>query len=131
MPDFYRVAGVNADPDTILINGRGGQIVPEQGKPQWCGNKAETCNLPRYAQFNVTKGQKYRFRTIAGMATKRCQVNVSIDDHNITIIATDGTLTKPFTCKSFLMFNAERYDFVLDANQEPGNYWLRVEVSRF
>ncbi len=128
VPDFYKAPGANANPDAILINGRGGQIVLEHGKPQWCEDGLP-CSIPRYAQFNVTKGHKYRFRTIAGMATKRCQVRVSIDDHNITIIATDGALTKPFTCKSFLMFNAERYDFVLYTNQEPSNYWLRVEVN--
>ncbi len=128
VPDIYDVRG-RYFPDAILINGRGGQTVPEQlGKPEWCEDNSQ-CNIPRYAQFNVTKGQKYRFRTIAGMAARRCRVRVSIDDHNITIIATDGALTKPFTCKSFFMFNAERYDFVLDANQEPGNYWLRVEVK--
>ncbi len=129
VPDVYGVPenGRKYTPDAILINGRGGQIVPEQGEPQWCEDNKQ-CNIPRYAQFNVTKGQKYRFRTIAGMAARRCRVRVSVDDHNITIIATDGASTKPFTCKSFFMFNAERYDFVLDANQASGNYWLRVEV---
>ncbi len=127
VPEFYHGAGPYT-PDAILINGRGGQIVPEHHKPQWCED-GSPCSIPRYAQFNVSKGQKYRFRTIAGMAARKCSVRVSIDNHNLVIIATDGAPTKPFTCKSFRIFNAERYDFVLDANQAHGNYWLRVEVS--
>ena len=92
--------------------------------------------MPRYAQFNVTKcngeceqGDRYRFRVISAAVERKCALKVSVDQHDLKIIATDGASIKPFTAKSFIIFNAERYDFVLAADREPSNYWIRVTVS--
>ena len=123
--DLYKARTIDEVTSTILINGRGGQTLHDNPHP-----------VPRYAQFNVTEGHggncragnRYRFRLISAAVARKCALKVSIDQHDLTIIATDGASTKPFTAKSFVIFNAERYDFVLTADQDPGNYWIRVRV---
>ena len=114
--------------NTILINGRGGQTLP--GKTQ---------KVPRYAQFNVSEGHDgnckagngYRFRVISAAVARKCALKVSVDQHDLTIIATDGASIEPYTAKSIVIFNAERYDFVLRADKKPDNYWIRVTVRYF
>jgi iron transport multicopper oxidase len=53
----------------------------------------------------------------------------SIDGHNMTIIEADGENTEPFTVNSIPIFAAQRYSFVLNANQPVGNYWIRAKPS--
>ncbi|KAH6897940.1 laccase 10 [Coprinopsis sp. MPI-PUGE-AT-0042] len=51
---------------------------------------------------NVTQGTRYRFRL------------------------TDGQPTEPHTVQEIQIFAGQRYSFVLEANQEPSNYWIRA-----
>jgi len=72
-------------------------------------------------------------------------MEISVDNHTLSVIATDGSnlqptmgkivhLKSPFKVKIFLFLTAdslvsyagERFDFVLNANQSIGRYWLRV-----
>jgi L-ascorbate oxidase len=77
--------------DQILINGRGKQV-----------NTMDPPEVPR-SVFKVKYGSKYRFRVIhAGSFT--CPMEVSIDDHALLIIATDGTPIVPRLVKSFVVF---------------------------
>ena len=60
--DFYQ--GFDASPGAILINGKGGQTIPEEERPLWCGSSntdLRACPVPRYEQFVVTRGDKFRF----------------------------------------------------------------------
>ena len=52
---------------------------------------------------------------------------ISIDRHNMTIIEADSVNTEPVTVDSIQIFAGQRYSFVLEANTEPGNYWIRAE----
>ena len=128
--DFY---GVNYTslPGSILINGRGGQRIDKNLRPLWCGmniTNLEECKVPKYAQFNVIPNKRHRFRVISTAVARNCGFQVSVDQHNLRIIATDGAPTKPFESKSFVLFSADRIDFVLDADQSVGDYWMRVKV---
>ena len=67
----------------ILINGRGVGIDSTVRK----GLDYET---PR-SVFNVLKGKRYRFRII-NSGVQFCPLQVSIDQHYLTIIATDGKI---------------------------------------
>ncbi|KAF9554181.1 laccase 4 [Agrocybe pediades] len=76
------------------------------------------------AVINVQKGKKYRFRLVS----LSCDPNYtfSIDGHDLTIIETDGELTRPLTVGSIQIFAAQRYSFIMHANQDVGNYWVRA-----
>lgn len=81
-------------------------------------------------QYNVTRGETYRFRVIQAGALY--PLRVSVDNHNITVVASDGYDIKPKEVESVIVNPGERFDFLLTANQLVGNYWIRtvsIEVS--
>ncbi|KAH3771415.1 hypothetical protein DPMN_172732, partial [Dreissena polymorpha] len=75
--------------------------------------------------FSVAHGKRYRFRIINN-GVLNCPLKVSVQDHNLSVIASDGYDMKPVLVDSITIFAGERYDFVLSANQKPDNYWLYV-----
>lgn len=74
--------------------------------------------------FNVTRGKRYRFRTIG--TSSIYPLRISIDNHNITVISSDGYDIEPMLVESFIINPGERYDFILAADQPYGNYWVRA-----
>ena len=104
-------------PTSMLINGR--------GAPQQTFSSARN-ETPR-ATFRVQHGNRYRFRLInAGFLY--CPVEFSIDNHTLTVIASDGGLVEPVEVASLIIYAGERYDFVVDANQTSAtSYWIRVK----
>ena len=85
----------NNKPTSILINGKGSALKFTDKN----GNIHET---PR-AQFNVKAGYRYRFRIInAGFLY--CPLQFSIDNHNLTIISTDGHLVEPVEVENFIIY---------------------------
>ncbi|KAL5234168.1 hypothetical protein ACI65C_001578 [Semiaphis heraclei] len=102
----------NNKPESILINGRGRYKVFDGGY-----------RTP-LTQFNVTRGKRYRFRLInAGFLN--CPISMSIDNHTVTMIATDGYNIQPVVVDSFVSYAGERWDFVVEATANVGNYWMR------
>ncbi|THU90061.1 hypothetical protein K435DRAFT_802263 [Dendrothele bispora CBS 962.96] len=51
---------------------------------------------------------------------------VGFDGHNMTIIAVDGESIEPHFVSSIEMLAGQRYDVVVTADQEFGNYWFNV-----
>ena len=75
--------------------------------------------------FTVKPMKRYRFRIISN-GVNNCPIQFSIDSHNLTMIASDGSAFKPLEVQSFNIFAGERYDFVLHTNNHVGNYWVRT-----
>ena len=81
--------------------------------------------LVPYEVFNVVKGHRYRFRHVnAGFLN--CPIELSIDNHTITAIATDGNSVDPKEATFLVTYAGERWDFIVNANQEVGNYFIRA-----
>uniref|UniRef100_A0A182VY04 Uncharacterized protein n=1 Tax=Anopheles minimus TaxID=112268 RepID=A0A182VY04_9DIPT len=75
--------------------------------------------------FYVEKGRRYRFRLI-NAEFLNCPVELSIENHNLTVIASDGFGIQPLEdLGSFVSYAGERFDFVVKANQPIGNYLIR------
>jgi iron transport multicopper oxidase len=51
----------------------------------------------------------------------------SIDSHDLLVIETDGILVQPQKVDKIQIFAAQRYSFVLNANQKNDNYWVRAK----
>ena len=68
--------------------------------------KKKLTRLPM-ATFFVTPGNRYRFRAMQPGFTL-CPVLVSIDDHEMTIIASDTGSLRPQKAKSFVIYAGER-----------------------
>ncbi|XP_044005819.1 laccase-like [Aphidius gifuensis] len=107
-------------PENILINGQGKWLNPATG---------EFTNTP-LAVINVEPGVRYRFRMINTISWD-CPLQLSIQDHDLKIISADGENVKPVVVNTITSFAAERYDFILNAYQKPGNYWIQVRLIGF
>ncbi|XP_067009264.2 uncharacterized protein [Anabrus simplex] len=78
------------------------------------------------AEVRVRQGLRYRLRVI-GATCLVCPVRLSIERHRLIVIATDGTPVQPEPVSSVVLLAGERYDFVLEASQEIGTYWLHLQ----
>ncbi|KAH9839744.1 laccase [Rhodofomes roseus] len=98
------------DADSVLINGLG---------------RLNNSDTP-VSVIEVEQGKRYRFRLIS--TSCHPYFNFSIEGHdNMTIIEADGQNTEPLPdIDSIQILAAQRYSFVLEANQPVGNYWIRA-----
>ena len=80
-----------------------------------------------YQIFEVEPGKRYRFRSY-DTSMFSCQMQLSVDEHVMTLLSTDGYPVHPYEVDSVYMDSGDRWDFVINANKEVGNYWLKVEV---
>eukprot|EP00057_Strongylocentrotus_purpuratus_P023341 XP_011677815.1 PREDICTED: laccase-4-like [Strongylocentrotus purpuratus] len=114
---------VNDDPRSILVNGKAqlGGFTDE--------NNGTSHATPREV-FEVEEGKRYRFRLIS-TATGGEAFRVSVDNHTLTIIASDGAYVQPVEVDTLVIYGGERYDVVLNASQtDGGNYWMKISESR-
>ena len=86
---------------SLLCQGKG-SIDPVINK---AGEKAHT--PPEV--FTVRANRRYRFRVISN-GIQNCPIRISVDNHVITIIATDGTPVDPVEVDSFNLFAGERLE---------------------
>lgn len=84
----------------------------------------ETQHTP-YELFTVDKGFRYRFRTI-NSGFLNCPLEISIDNHTLDMIASDGHYFETVRVDSIVSYAGERFDFILTADQAIGNYWIRI-----
>ncbi|KAF7783314.1 CAZyme family AA1 [Agaricus bisporus var. burnettii] len=113
LSDWYHtlasdIRGIEME-DATLINGLGRYVG---------GPKVDL------AVINVAQFKRYRFRIIS-MACSPDYI-FSIDQHDLTIIETEGTETAPVTVNSIQILAGQRYSAVLKANQTIDNYWIRA-----
>ncbi|XP_072166693.1 uncharacterized protein [Diadema setosum] len=106
--------------DSVLINGKGRfQPFPNTVDPA----------TPLYTDreiFTVKPDHRYRFRVISSAITN-APLKVSVDSHNLAVIASDGDDFQPVVVDAFIIYAGERFDFILNANQALGSYCLRVQ----
>ncbi|TFK22618.1 laccase 9 [Coprinopsis marcescibilis] len=76
------------------------------------------------AIVNVQPNTRYRFRLVS----LSCDPNYrfSIDGHTLTVIEADGQATEQLEVQEIQIFAGQRYSFILNTNQTPGNYWIRA-----
>lgn len=105
----YTATGLIPVADSGVMNGAGRYV----GGPE----------VP-FAVQTVTPGLRHRLRVISQAV--RGEFTMSVDAHNLTIIAIDGVPTTPHTVASLDILPGQRYDLILDANQPVGNYWINL-----
>ena len=105
LPDGSQVP-MQFEKATFLINGLRGS-----------GRAANTSvSKETHTQFYVVPGKRYRFRILDASISNI--FIMSIDDHKMKVMATDGYLVKPFTTDFLIFHVAERYDFILEAKKD-------------
>lgn len=102
----------NTTVTNILINGRG-------------HDQKRELNPPLYSKFKVYANVRYRFRLIF-TGTASCSLEFSIQDHTLELISMDGNDVERMEVKSIVIMPAQRFDFIVKANQKIENYWIKV-----
>ncbi|OJT13485.1 Laccase-3 [Trametes pubescens] len=118
--------------DSTLINGLGrwpgnptadlAVIEVEHGK------RYGTASSPFIPAGDLDFSSSYRFRLVSTSCDPN--YNFTIDGHTMTIIEADGQNTQPHQVDGLQIFAAQRYSFVLNANQPVNNYWIRANPNR-
>lgn len=54
-----------------------------------------------------------------------CPIEVSVDNHTLTVISSDGNDFQSVKAQSIVTYAGERFDFILNADQPKGLYWMR------
>lgn len=109
---FHHSTG-NNKPENILINGKG------------AFENASNSIYFSFENFEVSSKSRYHFRLI-NSGFLNCPLELSIDNHTILIIASDGHYLDPISVDSLISYAGERFDFILNADQEIGSYWIRI-----
>ena len=94
-------------------------------------------NLPPSVlnHFNVLPNKLYRFRLIG--AQSAYSFKFSVQDHLLTVVATDGYPIKPIRDVKYIIVNTgERYDVVVDTNRRIQDdnamkYWMLAETLEY
>ena len=83
--------------------------------------------------FNVSKGNRYRFRLIGAQALYAFKF--SIQNHTMTVVATDGIPIVPIEDVDYvIVYPGERYDVIVNANvsnatpDRTNNFWIWAET---
>ncbi|XP_011300912.1 laccase isoform X1 [Fopius arisanus] len=111
------IRNIGQVPKNLLINGKG----------QWLDPATGTYTTSPLAVINVNGNRRIRFRMINSLSWT-CPLRFSIQNHNLTIIGTDGDDVDPQTVTTITSFSAERYDFVVNTDQQPGTYWIQARL---
>ncbi|XP_067614892.1 uncharacterized protein Mco4 isoform X2 [Eurosta solidaginis] len=123
--DWMYDMSASLPPQNILIDGVGRLLLTANGTSKF---KSDTPTL--YSTYTVLRGGRYRFRVIFnGIAS--CPISLSIDNHELVVIASDGNDIEPVKVRKITIHGGERFDFILHANQVVENYWLRVKGYNF
>lgn len=105
----------------------------EPWTPQFDGGLLNGTNIYDYGngtqvgkRLNVDfePGKRYRMRLIS--AALHTDFKFSIDNHNMTIIANDFVPIYPIESNFIAINSGQRYDVIVEASQQPSNYWMRA-----
>jgi len=92
--------------DTALINGK--------GTFNGTGDRYE---------MSIQSGKKHRVRFINSAIDTHFKL--SLDGHNMTVIAMDFVPVIPFSIQVLDIAMGQRYDVIIEADQTATNYWFR------
>ena len=66
--------------------------------------------------FTIGPSERYRFRVIGSQ--NGFAFRISIDEHRLTVMSTDGALLKPVEVDFLIVQAGERYDFIIDGKTD-------------
>ncbi|XP_050459859.1 uncharacterized protein LOC126855865 isoform X3 [Cataglyphis hispanica] len=107
--------GDNKAPN-LLINGLGRFTSVD-------GENETLADMP-ISIFVVKPNFRYRFRLI-NAEFLNCPIEVSVDNHTLYVISSDGRDIEPVQAESLVSYAGERFDFIIEMNQPVDNYWMR------
>lgn len=113
--DMKSMKGMKDKPDVGDVPFQSG-LINGKGRPKGVGNAPLTV-------VEIQKGETLRLRLINGSSTYALRFQV--DEHPLTIIASDGMPVQPVEVDNLLIGVGETYDALLKADRD-GVYWIRA-----
>lgn len=112
--------------DLLAVSGDGAEVsVMEFWSGLINGRGRKGSNGAPLTVFSVKEGQKYRMHIVS--AAGEFAYRVSIDEHSLTVIESDGRAVKPVAnLESVIVFPGERYVIEIKANKTASRYWIRA-----
>ncbi|KAH8674148.1 laccase 2 [Xylariales sp. PMI_506] len=94
--------------------------------PYNCAGSTDPACVGTSARFETwfEPGKKYLLRVIGAHADS--WMKFAIDNHNLTVIAADLVPIKPYVTDNIIVASGQRYDVIVEANQNVDAYWLRA-----
>jgi len=80
-----------------------------------------------YAKVRITPGKRHRLRLVNPSVDNT--YTVSIVGHQMTVIETDFVPIQAYTTDHVYMAVGQRYDVIIDARADVGNYWINASFS--
>lgn len=76
----------------------------------------------------MERDKRYRFRVI-NAASNVCPMLLQIENHKMSVIASDGSTFKPHEIDTLFFISGERYDIVVKADKEQiRDYFIRIRA---
>lgn len=98
-----------------LVNGRG----------RFYDNDGHHNDAP-LSIFTVQQGKRYKLRLMN--PSDIYPFRVSVDDHPLLVVSSDGEDLEPVLVESVIVHPGERFDVIIDCNQTRANYWIRGQT---
>lgn len=112
MEEFLRNGGDPNVSDAFLINGQPGDLYP--------------CSRQDTFKVTVEFGKTYLFRMVNAVMNNIMFFKIA--NHNITVVGSDGSYTKPINSDYITISPGQTIDFLLEANQNPSQYYIAARV---
>ncbi|CAK9174190.1 unnamed protein product [Ilex paraguariensis] len=112
LEEFMENGGDPNNSDAYLINGQLGDLYP--------------CSIPDTFKLTVEYGKTYLLRMINTVMNSI--LFFSVANHQITVIGTDGSYTKPLKTNYIAISPGQTIDFLLEANQKPNHYYMAARA---
>ncbi|KAK7068432.1 Multicopper oxidase [Halocaridina rubra] len=74
----------------------------------------------------ILQGYRHRLRAVSN-SIQNCPIIISVDNHTLIPITTDGMPIQPVEVDSLTIYGGERWDFVVNASEEIGTYWIKFQ----
>lgn len=105
-------------PRNVFVNGKGRMAESDLEE----SNK----NLHTYMNYRFLSGNCYILNVIDATFSDFL-IEFSIDNHTMTVLESDGECVKNVEVQSLLLDSGERFKVRVDADQENGSYWMRLQ----
>ncbi|CDP01153.1 unnamed protein product [Coffea canephora] len=112
LTEFKSNGGFPNNSDAFLINGQPGDLYP--------------CSKPDTFKLAVEYGKTYMLRMVN--AAMNSILFVSIANHKITVVGSDGSYTRPLKTDYVAISPGQTIDCLLEADQKPGHYYMAAKA---
>ncbi|XP_073022666.1 laccase-14-like [Primulina eburnea] len=112
MEEFLANGGDPNNSDAFLLNGQPGDKYP--------------CSKQDTFRVTVEFGKTYLFRLVNSIMNNIMFFKIA--NHNITVVGSDASYTKPINSDYIAISPGQTIDFLLHANQKPSHYYMAARV---